>query len=474
MQASPNQIQSQAPTLNPALRDFWLTPARNRVLYGGRDSSKSWDAAGFAVFLAQHCKIRVCCARQFQNKIAESVYTLLKIQIERFGLTADFKITDNSIIHRRTGSEFLFYGLWRHIDEIKSLEGIDILWIEEAHNLTEDQWKILEPTIRKEGSQVWVIFNPKLATDFTYKRFVINPPPDTVKRLINYTENPFLSRTSRKIIEALKAEDIDSFQHVYMGVPMTDDDGVIIRRSWIEASIDADKALGFSAEGAKRLGFDVADGGADKCANVFAHGSVVGWADEWKAKEDELLKSCTRAYDAARDRNASIAYDSIGVGAMAGSKFQEINMLAKAAGSNFQASYQKFNAGGTVHRPDDTYQPGITNKDMFANIKAQAWWMVADRFRNTYNAVRKGETYTVDKLISISSDCPFLEKMIDELSTPKRDYDQNGRVKVESKKDLAKANRPGGPVPSPNIADAFIMCFPPGGNALDIWAALAA
>src|SRR5574340_403514 len=122
MPASLPQRSQQTPTLNPVLRDFWLTPARNRILYGGRDSSKSWDAAGFAIFLAQHCCIRVCCARQFQNKIAESVYTLLKIQIERFGLAREFKITDNSIIHRGTGSEFLFYGLWRHIDEIKSLE----------------------------------------------------------------------------------------------------------------------------------------------------------------------------------------------------------------------------------------------------------------------------------------------------------------------------------------------------------------
>lgn len=457
------------PTLNPALRDFWRTPARNRVLYGGRDSSKSWDAAGFAVFLAQHCKIRVCCARQFQNKIAESVYTLLKIQIERFGLTADFKITDNSIIHRRTGSEFLFYGLWRHIDEIKSLEGIDILWIEEAHNLTEAQWKILEPTIRKEGSQVWVIFNPKLASDFTYKRFVLNPPPDTVKRLINYTENPFLSQTSRRVIEALKAEDAEEYQHVYLGVPMNDDESVIIKRSWIEAAIDAHVALGFDASGSKRIGFDVADGGPDKCANVFAHGSVVSWVDEWKAGEDELLKSCSRTYASAKDRDAAVTYDCIGVGAMAGAKFGEINEQRRHEGEVFIVSYSKFNAGGAVWEPDRKYQRDITNKDMFANIKAQAWWMLADRFRNTFNAVRRGERFDDDQLISISSDCPMLERLIDELSTPRRDYDQNGRVKVESKKDLAKRE-----VPSPNLADAFVMCFAPGSNSLDVWAKLAA
>ena len=164
--------QMTQPTLNPALRDFWTTPARNRVLYGGRSSSKSWDAAGFAIFLASNFKVRFLCARQFQNKIAESVYTLLKIQITRFGLEDDFEITRDSIRHKRTGSEFLFYGLWRHIDEIKSLEGIDVCWIEEAHGLTKEQWEILEPTLRGDASQFWIIFNPKLVTDCPSSKFL--------------------------------------------------------------------------------------------------------------------------------------------------------------------------------------------------------------------------------------------------------------------------------------------------------------
>lgn len=447
-----------SPSLNPALRDFWLTPARNRVLYGGRASSKSWDAAGFATFLADSCKVRVLCVRQFQNKIEESVYTLLKHQIERFGLRDRFRILDNKIHGRRTGSEFLFYGLWRSIDEIKSLEGVDILWIEEAHNLTEEQWKVLEPTIRKAGSQVWVVFNPRLATDFAYKRFVTSPPPDTVVRKINYDENPFLSETMLKIIEAAKAEDLDEYQHVYEGVPKDDDEASVIKRSWIMAAIDAHKELGFAPSGRKRMGFDIADSGMDKCADVYAHGSVVLWSDMWKAGEDELLKSCTRTYNAAKERGASITYDSIGVGAAAGAKFQELNV-----GAPQRVAYEKFNAGGAVYRPEALYTPQTKNKDMFSNIKAQAWWMLADRFRNTYNAVRNGHKFKDDELISIASDVPNLNLMIDELATPKRDYDQNGRVKVESKKDLAKRE-----VASPNVADAVVMAFAPGREPMSI------
>jgi phage terminase large subunit len=448
------------PTLNPALREFWSKPARNRVLYGGRSSSKSWDAAGFVIFLADNYKIRVVCARQFQNRIAESVYTLLKIQIERFGLQARFKVLENSITNLATGAEFLFYGLWRSIDEVKSLESVDILWLEEAHNLLETQWKILEPTIRKEGSQVWVIFNPKLATDFSYKRFVVNPPPNTVVRKINYDENPFLSGTMLKIIEAANAEDIDEFNHVYLGEPQQDDDGVIIKRSWILASIDAHKTLGMAAAGRKRIGFDIADSGADKCATVYAHGSIVSWADMWKAAEDELLKSCTRVYHSAREREASITYDSIGVGASAGAKFGEINAALTDAK---RVSYSKFNAGGAIYRPESLYTAQTKNKDMFSNIKAQAWWLLADRFRNTFNAVRNGEKFKDDELISLGSDLPHLEMLIDELSTPKRDYDQNGRVKVESKKDLSKRE-----VASPNLADSLVMAFAPGAEPMAI------
>jgi phage terminase large subunit len=449
MQASPVQAKP-APTLNPALRDFWLTPARNRVLYGGRDSSKSWDAAGFAIFLAQQCKVRFLCTRQFQNKIAESVYTLLKIQIERFGLRDQFKITDNSILHLATGSEFLFYGLWRHIDEIKSTEGVDILWVEEAHNLTREQWDILEPTIRKEGSQVWVIFNPRLATDFTYKRFVVNPPPDTVVRQINYLENPFLSSTSRRIIEAAKLEDYDEYAHKYLGVPRDDDDDAIIKRSHLLACIGAHKALGIEPKGSRALGFDVADSGNDSCATVEALGSLALNSDLWKAKEDELLKSCTRVWTVARDNGDAVVYDAIGVGATVGAKINELNAV-----HGVRIEHTKFFAGGAVFKPDQKYAgTQVKNKDFFSNIKAQAWWLIADRLRNTYNAVRNGQKFDESEMIFIDANMPNLDKLMDELSTPKRDFDSAGRVKVESKKDLDKRD-----VASPNLADAFIMAF---------------
>ncbi len=445
---------------NPVLISFWKTkringkPVRIRVIYGGRASSKSWDAAIRAVMIAHNYKNRkFLCVRQFQNKIEESVYTLIKQVINLLGLSENFKITNNKIENLYTGSEFVFYGLWRHIDEIKSLEGVAYCWIEEAHNLTPNQWKILEPTIRQDYSEFWVVFNPQIVTDFVYQRFVVNPPKNTILRHINYPENPNLSKTMLEVIEGAKSEDLDEYNHIYGGVPLDDDESVIIKRAWLNAAIDAHKKLNFEPTGARRVGFDVADDGGDRCVNILAHGSVCLNMEQWKANEDELLKSCKHTYENARNWGAAIVYDATGVGASAGAKFKEINEETKTKNP---IKHTKFQAGGAVNKPEKEYKHGIKNKDMFCNLKAQSWWSVADRLRNTWDAIQNGTQYESSELISISSEIKDLEKLLNELCTPKKDYDNTDKIKVESKKDLLKRE-----VASPDLADAFVMAFAP-------------
>lgn len=456
--------KTKKPSLNPSLRKHWRTKARNKILAGGRASSKSWDAAGMAVFLSNKYKLRFLCVRQLQNKIEESVYSLLKIQIERFGLSDNFRILDNKIINKVTGSEFLFYGLWRHISEIKSIESIDVLWSEESHALTEAQWEILEPTIRKEGSECWIIFNPNLVSDFVWQNFVVDPPANTIVTMINYDQNPFLSDTALAVIEDKKRRDPEGFAHIYGGMPRQDNETSVIKASWVEAAIDAHKLLNLDDTGRSYLGFDVADAGKDKCALVHRKGIVATWCDEWKAKEDELLKSATRAYNDALRFDAFINYDSTGVGAGVGAKVNELNRENKTS-----VKHGKFVAGGGVFEPEKLYTDKTTNKDFFANLKAQAWWLVADRFRLTYQviqAIKNGTEvpkYKLEDLISISSDIPNLHRLKVELSIPMRDEDRLGRVMVESKQQLAKRD-----VKSPNIADAFIMAYAPVKKGMNI------
>ena len=431
-------------TLNPELKDFWVDDkgqfirARNRILYGGRASSKSWEYAGRASQIAQEYKTRFLCVRRYQNKIKDSVYTLIKNQISNFKFTG-YNVMSNEIKHTN-GSDFAFYGIERNTDEIKSFEGADVLWIEEAHNLTREQWEILEPTIRKQGSEIWISFNPDLITDFIYQHFIVNPPRNTVTRLINYPQNPFLSTTLIDTIEEMKEQDFDQWQHVYMGVPRNNDNDAIIKRSWIDAAIDAHLTLELDFSGARNVGYDVADSGEDKNAIAQFDGGICEYIEEWKAEEDELDKSALRAWSFVG--NGKMVYDSIGVGAGVG-------VILKNAGKK---DYHKFNAGDAVFNPDKEYAPKITNKSKFENLKAQAWRDVADRLRNTFNAINKGLVYNASELISISSNIKDLEALKTELCSPHKDYSKRGLDMVESKKDLSKRG-----IASPNKADAFIM-----------------
>jgi phage terminase large subunit len=251
-----------------------------------------------------------------------------------------------------------------------------------------------------------------------------------------------------KIIDAAKAENEEDYNHIYLGIPKDDDEQSVIKRTHVIAAIDAHLKLGIEIRGQKRIGFDVADDGEDSCALIMVHGSLVCGADLWKAKEDELLKSCSRVWHYAIQNDCSVTYDAIGVGAMVGGKINELN-----EGNEKRVKHAKYFAGGAPLKPDSIYSgTGIKNRDFFSNIKAQSWWIVADRLRNTYNAVTNGQLFEDHEMIFIDSTLPNIEKLIDELCKPKKDFDQNGRVKVESKKDLSKRD-----IMSPNMADAFIM-----------------
>lgn len=444
---------TRQPTMNPALKDFWAQQSRFKVLYGGRGSSKSWDAAANSARVSRTIPARILCTRMYQNRIEESVYTTIKKQIRRFNLDHEFRILNNKIIHRETGAEYLFYGLARNIDEIKSLEGVDILWIEEAHALTEEMWELIEPTIRKEHSEIWVIFNPNLSTDFAWKRFVEHPPPNSVVRKINYDENPFLSSTLRETIQNLKETDYDSYEHIYLGVPKEDDESTIIKRSWLEAAVDAHKQLDIEVAGRRMVGYDPADGNqegtADENAYAKRYGILLEDIQQWIAGEDELFKSCKRVFKSAIESESEVIYDSVGVGAGCGSNFIQIGEQRKQ-----RITYYPFNAGGKVVNPDKEYKPKVKNKDHFSNVKAQLWWTIRDRLLDTYNAVTKGQAVKEENIISISSECSYLEELITELSTPRKDYDSAGRIRVERKKDMLNRG-----IESPNLADAAVMSF---------------
>lgn len=420
----------------------------------------TWDTAGFSIFLARNYKVKFLCMRQLQNRIQDSVYSTLVAQIDRFGLAKEFEILKSTIIHRRTKSQFHFHGIKHDVEEIKGFEGADIGWIEEGEGLTKDQWALIEPTIRKEGSECWIVYNPRLTSDFI-ETFKHDPANGVIVRHINYDENPFLSKTMLRKIERLKELDYDEYAHIYLGQAKSDDENVIIKPSWIEAAIDACKVLGITPSGESVVGFDVADSGGDLNAMVARKGIHHHTLEKWKGQEDELLASSTKVYNLALKLGARINYDSIGIGASAGSKFSELNQIRKTMGEDIEVKYNKFMAHGKVLDPGlfyiNTPHEKIKNVDFFDDVNAQAWWNVAERFMNTYNAVRKGVKFEEGELISIAGDISDLNMLYTELSTPRKAFSPStGKVKRESKDKMKSRG-----IKSPNLAEAFIICNAP-------------
>ena len=135
--------------------------------------------------------LRVLCAREIQKSIKQSVHTLLNDQIQLLGLGAFYEVLEAEI-RGINGSSFSFTGLATNtVESIKSFEGCDVVFVEEAQTVSKKSWDILIPTIRKPNSEIWVSFNPALDTDDTYTRFVVNPPENAKVVKVNYTDNPW-------------------------------------------------------------------------------------------------------------------------------------------------------------------------------------------------------------------------------------------------------------------------------------------
>ncbi|MCK5613713.1 terminase large subunit [Candidatus Pacearchaeota archaeon] len=222
-------------------------------------------------------------------------------------------------------------------------------------------------------------------------------------------------------------------------------ENVFIPSKWVKAAVDAHITVGFEAEGQRTVGQDIADEGEDSNAMCYTHGSIVEDLREWHKGDTGF--TAKKSFNYASACGARIVYDSIGVGAGCKAKYNELNVTRADP-----VVCIGFNAGAKVINPKKLYKPGKTNGDMFANLKAQTWWAARDRFENTYLALTEGRKFNADEMISLSSDIELLDNLISELARPQIDYDNNGRVKVESKKDMKKRG-----IPSPNLADSFIM-----------------
>ena len=228
--------------------------------------------------------------------------------------------------------------------------------------------------------------------------------------------------------------------------------GVIIPAEWVRAAIDAHVALGFDDSGLWSGALDVADEGGDLNALTFRKGVVLHYAEDWG--EGDVGQTTRRVIAAAQGKApVAIQYDAVGIGAGVKS---EANRLLRDKLMPHSVTFSPWLAGATVLKPDERVIPGDsnspTNKDFYANLKAQAWWSFRRRFEKVYRMRNEGLKFPVSELISISSKLPKLRQIERELSQPTIAHDGRLRLTVDKKPDGAR---------SPNLADSAMMNFFP-------------
>jgi phage terminase large subunit len=215
-------------------------PKRYKVLYGGRGAGRSWGVARALLILGTKSPIRVLCARELQNSIEESVHKVLCDQIVNLGLGQFYDIQQKEI-RGANGTTFNFAGIKNNTNKIRSYEGIDYCWVEEANKVSKASWNILTPTIRKKGSEIWITFNPELNTDYTFQRFVKESAsdPDVAVVKMTFRDNPWFKDTELSSDMARdKEHDYDMYLNVWEGHTVQHLEGAIYARELRKAQAE--------------------------------------------------------------------------------------------------------------------------------------------------------------------------------------------------------------------------------------------
>lgn len=251
----------------PIKLKFLFEPSRYKVAYGGRGGAKSWAVARAILIQGAAKPLRVLCAREFQNSISDSVHALLADQVATMGLSSFYEVQKTCIIGKN-GTQISYEGLRHNATKLKSFEGADICWVEEAQTVSKASWEILIPTIRKAGSEIWLTLNPSLATDETYRRFILNAPPGAKVVKVNWSDNPWFPDVLRQEMEYLKDKDPDAYMNVWEGHCRTMLDGAIYAKE-LRAAQEDSRITRVPVENSKpvEVYFDL--GRADKTAAWF-------------------------------------------------------------------------------------------------------------------------------------------------------------------------------------------------------------
>lgn len=397
---------------------------RHIVYHGGRGSGKSTAVAYALLLRGRQSKLRILCTREYQNSIADSVHKLLKDLIDKHEFT-DYVVQNDTIRNRLTGTEFIFKGIKKDSQAIKSLEGIDICWIEEAQSVTEDSIDTLIPTIRKEGSQLIWTFNRLTELDPVYVKLCMHPSGDTFIRHVNSDILEAIGQLPKTLIDerekSRKNDDPDLFAHIWLGEPIGQGDTAIIPRTAALESMNRK----VEDDGAIIIGADIARMGGDRIVFWKRKGyKTISTETHTKlrtnqtcdllerfAEKDIQLKEAEKLEDVVKE--LEIRIDDTGVG-------------GGVTDDMMNRGYKNIKAVNFGGKAIDT--------DKYPNWISEAWFHMAE----------------IIKEIELPMDSDLLM----ELTTRQWKMDSKGKRRVESKDDYKKRG-----FRSPDLADAAIICF---------------
>jgi len=386
---------------------------RNKLYYGGRAGGKSYAFADCLIIKARQDKILVACVREVQNSIKDSVYKLLKDRVEHYGFD-DFRFYEDRIENIITGSTFIFKGLKdQNAQNIKSLEGVDYCWVEEGQTISKQSWEILNPTIRKPNSEIWVSMNRDQENDPIWKAIAAHPDDRTLVVKVNYYDNPHCPEEMKYLAEKCKQENLDDFEHIWLGAPQNQGDTKLI------AAKDVRKAQEnkiMSSTSPLIIGVDIARYGDDKTVLCFRRGRYCYKFMEYSHIDTVELANILTA-KIKEDAPARIFLDMGNTGAGVYDILKDRGFAKTVRGINF---------GGKA-----------INTDRYYNKRAEMW-------------ANANEWLKSEQPVQLVND----DELLDDLCSVNKFYDSSGRLQLESKdKVKERIGR------SPDKADAFVLTF---------------
>jgi len=397
------------------------------LLHGGRGGGKSQAIARFLLYLTEKKKLRICCGRETQNSIDESVYTILKDLISEHNL--NFEVYSAKIVHRVTGSTFIFKGFREQGRvNIKGLEGVDILWIDESQSVTQPTLDIIIPTIRKEKSKVFFSMNRFKSNDPVFKEF--DSREDCLSIKINYTDNPFCPQKLLHEAEESKLKGDDgNYNHIWLGNPLDDSDNCLFTQTNLTECRNFEFHYNEALYGCRIGAFDIARMGSDRSAFVvLEQKGPMQWeeiyTEVWQKKD--LAHTTGRILDRIGKFKLDISVvdgDGMGAGPRDIANFFQ----------NTPKDIVEFRASNAS--PDDinvnTGAKRVVRRH--SNLKSWAWWQVKDLIENGW--------------LRLNDD-----SLITDLESIMYDFKPNGERFIVSK---AKMKALG--LKSPDVGDALMM-----------------